>query len=231
MSRNSETSQVTTRATVPPSIGVLVSGRGSNLEAIFAAIRRGDLHARVGVVISSKSDVPALQIARINQVPIRVIVPKDYASRRAAGSAVIAALRDAQVALVVLAGYKPILDADVVAAYPLRIINIHPSLLPAFAGGMAPRPQTEALAAGVKITGCTVHFVTEAVDEGPIIAQAAVPVQDGDTVEELSSRILEMEHRILPRAIEDILHSTVKLEGRRVLLQPIPDHKTEASSQ
>jgi phosphoribosylglycinamide formyltransferase 1 len=226
MSGNSRTSQATTRAKVPPCIGVLVSGRGSNLEAIFAAIQRGELHARVGVVISSKPDVSALEIARMNQVPTRVIVPKDYASRRAAGSVLLAALRDAQVVLVVLAGYKPILDVGVVAAYPLRIINIHPSLLPAFAGGMAPRPQTEALAAGVKITGCTVHFVTEAVDEGPIIAQAAVPVQDGDTVDELSSRILEMEHRILPRAIEDILYSAVRLEGRRVLLQPIPDHKT-----
>jgi phosphoribosylglycinamide formyltransferase-1 len=113
----------------------------------------------------------------------------------------------------------------------MRIVNIHPSLLPAFAGGMAPRPQTEALAAGVKITGCTVHFVTEAVDEGPIIAQAAVPVQDGDTVEDLSSRILEMEHRIFPRAIEDVLYSTVRLEGRRVLLQPSSAQNTKASSQ
>jgi phosphoribosylglycinamide formyltransferase-1 len=152
-------------------------------------------------------------------------------SRREAGIALLSALREARVALVVLAGYKPILDADVVAAYPLRIVNIHPSLLPAFAGGMAPRPQTEALAAGVKITGCTVHFVTEAVDEGPIIAQAAVPVQDGDTVEDLSSRILEMEHRIFPRAIEDVLYSTVRLEGRRVLLQPSSSQNTKASSQ
>jgi phosphoribosylglycinamide formyltransferase-1 len=210
---------------------VLVSGRGSNLEAIFAAIQRGELQARVGIVISSKPDAPALEIARTNQVPTRIIVPKEYMSRREAGIALLSALREARVALVVLAGYKPILDADVVAAYPLRIVNIHPSLLPAFAGGMAPRPQTEALAAGVKITGCTVHFVTEAVDEGPIIAQAAVPVQDGDTVEDLSSRILEMEHRIFPRAIEDVLYSTVRLEGRRVLLQPSSAQNTKASSQ
>jgi phosphoribosylglycinamide formyltransferase 1 len=215
------------RAKAPPSIGVLVSGRGSNLEAIFAGIHSGELHAQVCVVISSKPDAPALEIARMNQVPTQVIVPKEYPSRSAAGAALLAALSAAQVALVVLAGYQPILDAEVVDAYRLRIINIHPSLLPAFAGGMAPRPQTEALAAGVKITGCTVHFVTEAVDEGPIIAQAAVPVHDTDTVLELSSRILEMEHSILPKAIEDVLYSTVRLEGRRVLLQPISAHKNE----
>ena len=126
-------------------------------------------------------------------------MPKEYPSRSAAGRCSLAALRDAKVELVVLAGYKPILDSCVVDAYPLRIINIHPSLLPAFAGGMAPRPQADALAAGVKITGCTAHFVTEAVDEGPIIAQAPVPVYDDDTVEQLSARILEMEHQILPR--------------------------------
>ena len=143
-----------------------------------------------------------------------------YSSRAAAGLAILAALRDAKVELVVLAGYKPILDSCVVNAYPMRIINIHPSLLPAFAGGMAPRPQADALAAGVKISGCTAHFVTEAVDEGPIIAQASVPVYDDDTVEQLSARILEMEHQVLPRVIEDVLYGTVRVEGRRVLRQP-----------
>ncbi len=201
-----------------PTIGVLVSGRGSNLEAIFDAIARGALHARVGIVISSNPNAPALGIAAAHEVPARVIVPKDYASRAEAGMAIIAALRAAGAVLVVLAGYKPILDGCVVGAYPMRIINIHPSLLPAFAGGMAPRPQADALAAGVKISGCTVHFVTEAVDEGPIIAQAPVPVYDDDTVERLSARILDVEHRLLPQAIERILYSTVRLEGRRVIL-------------
>ncbi|MGO8948639.1 MAG: phosphoribosylglycinamide formyltransferase [Ktedonobacterales bacterium] len=205
-----------------PRVGVLVSGRGTNLEAILAAIYRGELHATVGVVISSKPGVPALAIAAANQVPTQVIVPKDYPSRRAAGAAIVASLRAAKVELVVLAGYKPILDSGVIDAYPMRIINIHPSLLPAFAGGMAPRPQAEALAAGVKITGCTAHFVTEAVDEGPIIAQEAVPVFDEDTVEGLSTRILEVEHRLLPKVIEDVLYGIVRVEGRRVLLQPIP---------
>jgi phosphoribosylglycinamide formyltransferase-1 len=118
---------------------------------------------------------------------------------------------------VVLAGYKPILDACVVQAFPQRILNVHPSLLPAFAGGMAPRPQAEALAAGVKLTGCTVHFVTEAVDAGPIILQAAVPVRDDDTVETLSDRILEQEHRLLPQAIAQVLSRRLRVENGRVL--------------
>jgi phosphoribosylglycinamide formyltransferase-1 len=117
----------------------------------------------------------------------------------------------------VLAGYKPILDAGVVQAFPQRIVNIHPSLLPAFAGGMAPRPQAEALAAGVKFSGCTVHFVTEEVDAGPIIAQAAVPVHDDDTVETLAERILEQEHDLLPHAIGQVLSGRLRIEGRRVL--------------
>ena len=203
-----------------PSIGVLVSGRGSNLKAIFAAILRGELRAQVGMVISSRPDAPALAIAATYQAPTQIIVPKEYQSRAAAGSAILAALRRAKVELVVLAGYKPILDSCVVDAYPLRIINIHPSLLPAFAGGMAPRPQADALAAGVKITGCTAHFVTTAVDEGPIIAQTPVPVYDSDTVEQLSARILEREHEMLPRVIADVLYGTVRVEGRRVLIAP-----------
>ncbi|HEX8035926.1 MAG TPA: phosphoribosylglycinamide formyltransferase, partial [Ktedonobacterales bacterium] len=180
-----------------PTIGVLVAGRGSNLQAILDAIARGDLRARVGIVISSRANAPALEIAESHGVPTRVIAPRDYASRAEEGAAIIVALRSAGVSLVVLAGYNRIFDPSVVRAFPLRIVNIHPSLLPAFSGGMAPRPQAEALAAGVKITGCTVHFVTEEVDAGPIIAQAAVPVLDDDTVESLSARILAEEHRLL----------------------------------
>src|SRR5262249_41779703 len=133
------------------------------------------------------------------------------------GAAIVEVLRGAGVTLVVLAGYKPILDSCVIQAYPQRILNIHPSLLPAFSGGMAPRPQAEALAAGVKLSGCTVHFVTEDVDAGPIIAQAAVPVRDDDTVESLSARILAEEHRLLPRAIALVLAGRTRVEGRRVI--------------
>lgn len=199
-----------------PAIGVLVAGRGSNLQAIIDAIMHGDLRARVGVVISSRVNAPALEIAAAHGIPSRVIAPRDYASRADEGAAIVAALQTAGVSLVVLAGYNRIFDPCVVQAFPMRIVNIHPSLLPAFAGGMAPRPQADALAAGVKLSGCTVHFVTEEVDAGPIIAQAAVPVLDGDTIESLSARILAEEHRLLPTAIGQILAGHVHIEGKRV---------------
>ncbi|HET9110682.1 MAG TPA: phosphoribosylglycinamide formyltransferase [Ktedonobacterales bacterium] len=201
-----------------PGIGVLVSGRGSNLQAILRAIDSGELCAHVALVISSRHDAPALEIAARAGVATRVIVPKDYPSRAEAGAAIVAALRAADVRLVALAGYKPILDGSVVRAYPSAILNVHPSLLPAFAGGMAPRPQTEALEAGVKLTGCTVHFVTEEVDAGPIIAQAAVPVLDGDTVETLSARILAEEHRLLPQALDLALSGRLMVDGKRVVI-------------
>jgi phosphoribosylglycinamide formyltransferase 1 len=203
-----------------PVIGVLVSGRGSNLQAIFDAIARGDLNARVGVVISSRADAPALGIAAAHGATCHTIVPREYASRAEAGAAIVAALQAANVQVVALAGYKPILDGCVVRAYPNAIINVHPSLLPAFAGGMAPRPQTEALAAGVKLSGCTIHFVTEEVDAGPIIAQAAVPVLDDDTVETLSARILVEEHRLLPYAIGLALAGHLNVDGQRVVVAP-----------
>ena len=204
-----------------PKIAVLVSGRGSNLSAIFDAIERGDLHARVTLVISSRSDAPALEIARQHGAEMRVIAPKSFASRAETGAAIIAALRDAEVEAVALAGYKPILDASVVAAYPNRILNVHPSLLPAFAGGMAPKPQADALAAGVKVSGCTVHIVTADVDAGPIVAQAAVPVLDDDTVETLSARILAEEHRLLPMALDWLLSGRLHIaEGRAWLTKP-----------
>lgn len=201
-----------------PRIGVLVSGRGSNLQAILDAIASGELVAQVALVISSRRDAPALEIAAAQGVATRVIVPKEYPSRAEAGAEIVAALRRADVRLVALAGYKPILDASVTRAYPNAILNVHPSLLPAFAGGMAPRPQTEALAAGVKISGCTVHFVTEEVDAGPIIAQASVPVLDDDTVESLSARILIEEHRLLPRVIGLALSGRLRIDGQRVVI-------------
>jgi len=199
-----------------PVIGVLVSGRGSNLRAIFEAIERDELRARVGIVLSSKADAPALRLAAERGVPTRVIAPHQFGSRAAEGAALVAALRAEGAALVVLAGYARICDPCLVRAFPYRILNIHPSLLPAFAGGMAPRPQRDALEAGVKVSGCTVHFVTEAVDAGPIIAQATVPVLDDDTVDALAARILEQEHRLLPMAIGLALTGTLRVDGRRV---------------
>lgn len=203
-----------------PALAVLVSGRGSNLAAIFRAIERDDLHARVALVISSRADAPALDIAREYGAETRVIAPKSFASRVEAGAAIIAALQEARVQAVALAGYKPILDASVVEAYPNRILNVHPSLLPAFAGGMAPRPQADALAAGVKVSGCTVHIVTADVDAGPIVAQAAVPVLDKDTVESLSARILAEEHRLLPLALEWLLSGRLRIDQGRTWLAP-----------
>jgi phosphoribosylglycinamide formyltransferase-1 len=201
-----------------PGLAVLVSGRGSNLAAIFRAIEQDELHARVALVISSRADAPALDIAREHGAETRVIAPKSFASRAEAGAAIIAAMREVRVQAVALAGYKPILDASVVAAYSDRILNVHPSLLPAFAGGMAPRPQADALAAGVKVSGCTVHIVTADVDAGPIVAQAAVPVLDDDTVESLSARILAEEHRLLPLALEWLLSGRLRIEQGRTWL-------------
>lgn len=205
-----------------PRIAVLVSGRGSNLDAIFRAIEDGELHARVALVISSRSDAPALEIARQHGSATHIIAPKSFASRAEAGAAIVAALQDAEVEAVALAGYKPILDASVVAAFPNRILNIHPSLLPAFAGGMAPRPQADALAAGVKVSGCTVHIVTADVDAGPIVAQAAVPVLDDDTVESLSARILAEEHHLLPLALEWLLSGRLRVSEGRAWLASLP---------
>lgn len=201
-----------------PALAVLVSGRGSNLAAIFREIEHDELHAHVALVISSRADAPALDIAHEHGAETCVIAPKSFASRAEAGAAIIAALREARVQAVALAGYKPILDASVVAAYSDRILNVHPSLLPAFAGGMAPRPQADALAAGVKVSGCTVHIVTADVDAGPIVAQAAVPVLDADTVESLSARILAEEHRLLPLALEWLLSGRLRIEQGRTWL-------------
>jgi len=211
-----------------PIIGVLVAGRGSNLRAILEAIGRGELRARVGVVISSKPGVPALTIAAERGIPTRTLRLRDFASRAELGAALVRELRAADVELVALAGYNLIFDPCVVRAFPGRILNIHPSLLPAFAGGMAPRPQADALAAGVKISGCTVHVVTERVDAGPIVAQAAVPVREDDTVETLAARILAEEHRLFPHAIGLMLSGRVRVEDGRARILEAPMEASHA---
>ncbi|MEO7002006.1 MAG: phosphoribosylglycinamide formyltransferase [Ktedonobacterales bacterium] len=204
-----------------PVIAILVSGRGSNMEAILRAIAVGTLHARVGLVVSSRAEAPALEIAARYGVPTQVIAPKSFPSRAEAGAALVEALQAAGAQIVALAGYKPILDGCVVRAFSDHILNVHPSLLPAFAGGMAPRPQTEALDAGVKVSGCTVHLVTEEVDAGPILLQAAVPVFEDDTVETLSDRILVQEHRLLPEALELVASGRVVVNGKRARILPV----------
>ena len=200
-----------------PRLGVLASGRGSNLQAIIDAAERGALHAQIAVVISNKKDAPALERARKHGVTDVFLDPKPFAgqpdSREAYDRAVLEVLRKHDVALVLLAGYMKIVTSVLIGAYQNRMMNIHPSLLPAFPGLEV---QKKALEWGVKVAGCTVHFVTEGVDEGPIIMQAAVPILDGDTPETLSARILEEEHRIFPRAVQLYAEGRLTVEGRRV---------------
>ncbi len=203
-----------------PRIAVLVSGRGSNLQALIDAIERGELRAEIALALCNHAGAPALERAAARGIPARLMVRRDYPSREAQQAAMLAALLGARVRLVVLAGFDRILDASIVRAFPGRIVNIHPSLLPAFAGGMAPRPQADALAAGVKVSGCTAHLVTEEIDAGPIIAQAVAPVLEDDTVESLSARILEEEHRLLPRVVGLLLAGKVQVEGRRARILP-----------
>ena len=198
-------------------LGVLVSGRGSNLQAIIDAIEAGTLSAEVAVVLSNKQDAGGLERARKHGAHAVRLEPKAYAgrpdSREAFDKAVLEVLQKHEVDLVLLAGYMKIVTAVLVSAYENRMMNIHPSLLPSFPGLDV---QKKAIDHGCKIAGCTVHFVTEGVDEGPIIIQAAVPIREGDTPDTLAARILEQEHRIYPRAIQLYAEGRLRVEGRRV---------------
>ena len=176
-------------------LGVLISGRGSNLQAILDAIAEGRLDARVGVVVSNQADAQALERAEKAGVPTAVVSHKDYDSREAFDEAVLAQLKNHDVDIVCLAGFMRILSSVLVRAFPSRILNIHPSLLPAFAGLHA---QRQAVEHGAKVSGCTVHLVDEELDHGPILAQASVRVEESDSEESLSARILEQEHRLYP---------------------------------
>lgn len=204
-------------------LGVLVSGRGSNLEAIIrACLPAGQagstvkIPATVEIVISDRSQSQALEHARRNRIPAIYLDPKDYASREDYDEASVRLLREHRVDLVVLAGYMRLITSRLIVPYKNRIINIHPSLLPSFPGLHAHR---QALEWGVRISGCTVHFVDETMDQGSIIIQAAVPVLDGDTEETLEARVLEQEHRILPQAIQYLADERLEISGRRVILK------------
>ncbi len=186
-------------------LGVLISGRGSNLQAILDAIREGKLNARVGVVLSSVAGAPGLERARKAGVETEVLVPKDYPSREKYDEALVARLRAHGVDLVCLAGFMRLLSPVFVRTFPGRILNVHPSLLPSFPGLHA---QRQALEHGVKVSGATVHIVDEELDHGPILLQRAVPVLEGDDEESLSARILEQEHQIYPEAIALMLERT-----------------------
>ena len=196
-------------------LGILISGRGSNFEAISNSIARRKLDAEIAIVISNKASAPGLEIARQRGIPMRVI-PSQGLDRQAYDKLLIDELRTHEVDLVCLAGFMRLLSADFVRAFPNRVLNVHPSLLPAFPGLDA---QRQALEHGVKITGCTVHFVDEFLDSGPIVIQAAVPVIDNDTVETLSDRILLQEHVIYSQAIQLVVEDRVIIEGRRVRIR------------
>jgi phosphoribosylglycinamide formyltransferase-1 len=200
----------------PLRVGVLVSGRGSNLAALLAACAAGTVPARVVLVISNHSHAGALDIAAAHDVPGVIIPRAGHATREAQQAAMTAALDDARVELVVCAGYDRILTAAFCAHYAGRIINVHPSLLPAFAGGL--HAVADALAYGVRVTGVTVHFVTAAVDAGPIILQEAVPILPDDTVESLAGRIHPVEHRLLPEAVRLYAAGRLAIVGRRVVI-------------
>ena len=188
-------------------LGVLVSGRGSNLQAIVDATRSGALDATVAIVISNRAQAGGLDRARVAGIEAIVFDPRDYGDRDAYDRALVEALRARGVSLVCLAGYMRLVGAPMLAAFPNAVLNIHPSLLPAFRGLDA---QKQALEHGVTITGATVHVVSAELDAGPIVMQAAVPVMPGDTVETLSARILVQEHRIYPLAIARMLGRAVQ---------------------
>lgn len=195
-------------------IGILLSGRGSNFLALHAAIERGEVPARIVLVLSNMADAPGLDRARELGLPAVALPHKGEPSRRAHEEKVIAALREAGAEWVCLAGYMRLLSPEFVAAFPRRMVNIHPSLLPAFPGLDA---QAQALAHGVKISGCTVHLVDEGLDSGPIVVQRAVPVLDGDTAAALSKRILAEEHQAYPEALRRLLTEPWKIEGRKLV--------------
>ena len=199
-------------------LGVLASGRGSNLQSILDAIDAGDLDARVDVVISNTPRCLALERATGRGIRAECISRKAAGGRRPQLLKMTETLQAAGVDMVVLAGFNLITPPEMTAAFPNRILNIHPSLLPAFAGGMAPGPQADAIAWGVKYTGCTIHVVTDELDAGPIVAQAAVPVRDGDDADTLSDRILVEEHRLYPQVLLWFAEGRVRVEGRRVFV-------------
>jgi phosphoribosylglycinamide formyltransferase-1 len=195
-------------------LGVLISGRGTNLQSIIDAIAAGQLDATIAIVISNRADAGGLQRARDAGIEAVHVSPRDRADRDAYDAALVEALTKRGVDLVCLAGFMRLVGRLVLDAFPQRILNIHPSLLPAFPGLEA---QRQALDHGVRVSGATVHLVTPELDGGPIIMQAAVPVRSADTVDTLSARILTEEHRLYPQAIRLVLAGGWTVQGRRFM--------------
>lgn len=196
-------------------LGVLISGRGSNLRSLIAACAKPDYPAEIALVISNVPSAAGLEFAKQASIPSQVIEHKDFANRAAFDSAVEAELYKAGVELICLAGFMRIVGPELLTRWADKVINIHPSLLPAFRGL---RVHEQALAAGVKLSGCTVHIVRPAVDDGPILVQAAVPVMANDTPETLAARVLEAEHKIYPLAVRLIAEKRVRIEGDSALI-------------
>ena len=203
----------------PSSIALLISGRGSNLQAIIDAVTAGTIDTRIAVVISNRADAPGLAYARRAGIQAVTIDHRSYSSRDEFDRVLVEELRSRHVDLVCLAGFMRLLGPAFLEAFPDAVLNIHPSLLPAFPGIDA---QRQALEHGVKMTGATVHFVTGELDAGPIVLQASVSVLEDDTVETLSARILEQEHRLYPAAIGLVLAGGWRIEGRRFVRSPQP---------
>ena len=197
-------------------LGVLLSGRGSNFQTIAESISAGRIPAEIAVVISNRADAPGLAAARERGLTA-ICLPSKGLDREAYDRQLIAALREHAVEWVLLAGYMRILSAEFIRAFPRRILNIHPSLLPAFPGLDA---QHQAFDYGVKLSGCTVHFVDEHLDHGPIVTQAMVPVAPDDTADSLAARILAEEHRIYGESLRRLLTEDWRIDGRRVVFTP-----------
>jgi phosphoribosylglycinamide formyltransferase-1 len=193
-------------------IAVLISGRGSNLQALIDAMKDGRLNATIAVVVSNRAEAQGLERARLAGIPAVALPHRDYATRDAFETALVEELRARDVGLVCLAGFMRLLGPTFLAAFGDRTLNVHPSLLPAFPGVDA---QRQALEHGVKIAGATVHLVTGELDGGPIVAQGSVAVHDDDTAETLAARILEVEHRIYPEAVASLLDGGWSVQGRR----------------
>ncbi len=194
-------------------LGILLSGRGSNFEAISDSIQAGRLNAEIAIVISNRADAPGLESAQRRGLNAKLI-PSKGRTREEHDAEVVAALQDAKVDLICLAGYMRLLSPEFVRAFPHRILNIHPSLLPAFPGLDA---QKQAVEYGVKISGCTVHFVDEHLDHGPIVLQKSLPVLDNDNAHSLSARIMELEHIAYTEAIGLVLSGEVEVKDRKVV--------------
>ena len=206
-----------------PVIAVLVSGSGSNLQAIIDAAERGEIPGRVGLVLSNKADAYGLTRARNHGIPTAVVDHKTYGSREEFDAKMVEVIRASGARLVCLAGFMRVVTPVFLRAFPHRILNIHPALLPSFPGTHGPG---QALRYGVRFSGCTVHFLDEGVDTGPIIVQAVVPVHEDDTEDTLAARILKEEHRIYPMAIRLFLEGRLTVSGRRVMTRDttrIPD--------